>query len=259
MNSTSTSKYPILRVKNLNLSFKITNHKLGNLRDVFINMFTSPIRFLFERPKDITILEDINFEINRGEVVGLIGTNGSGKTSLCRTIAGMYGHDNSIDMNGKLRAIFDTSSVIHPELSGEENAWIITNIIYPELSKDQRAQIVKESLEFAELNEFIYSPFKTYSKGMKVRLFISIVSAKPCDLLILDEVFNGADTFFNEKISNRLTNIIKTSGAVIFISHEEQLIKDLCNRLIVLNNHKVVYDGNVEEGLELYHSNLGHL
>jgi ABC-type polysaccharide/polyol phosphate transport system ATPase subunit len=225
---------------------------MGNVRDFFIQIIQSPIRFMFRRPVKLEVLKDISFSIKRGEIVGLIGINGAGKTSLCRLITGMYGNKDEVKMDGTLRAIFNTSTVMHQELSGEENAWIITNIIYSNLDKKTRSDIVDEALHFAGLDEFIHAPFKTYSKGMKTRLFLSIISAKPCDLLILDEVFSGADAFFNERIASRILKVIKDSGSVIFISHEEELVKDVCNRIIVLGDKKILFDGNVEEGFKFY-------
>ena len=252
MNSTSKSNDTILEIKNLSLTYNVSYSKIGNLRDFFIKAVQSPLRFLFEKPAKLQILNNISFNIKRGEIVGIIGVNGAGKTSLCRLITGMYGQKDEVKMHGILRAIFDTGTVMHSELSGEENAWIITNIIYSKLPKEERISIVEEALHFAGLDEFVHAPFKTYSKGMKVRLFLSIISSRPCDLLILDEVFSGADTFFNEKISKRIKRVIQESGAVIFISHEEELVKEICNRVIVLGDKKVLYDGDVEAGCKFY-------
>jgi ABC-type polysaccharide/polyol phosphate transport system ATPase subunit len=263
MNSTSTSDIEpnktdvILSIKNLTLSYNLTLFQSRSIRDFFVEFFKSPFKFLFSRPGKLEVVQDLNLEILNGQKVGLVGINGAGKTSLCRTISGMYGIRDEIQVNGMIRAIFDTASVIHPELTGFENAGIITNIIYSNLPKDEREEIVRESLEFAELKDFINSPFKFYSKGMKVRLFLSIVSARPCDLLILDEVFNGADTFFNEKISKRIKSVIKDSGAVIFISHSEEILKEVCNRVIVLGSKKILFDGSVEDGIQFYNDKYG--
>jgi len=256
MKSTSISD-EVLVIKGLSLSFNLSLFQSKSIRDFFVEFMRSPMRFFFNRSSKLEVVKDLNLVIKRGERVGLVGKNGAGKTSLCRSITGMYGVKKEIQVNGQLRAIFDTASVVHPELSGRENAWIITDIIYSHLSKKERADIVKDSLEFSELKEFIDQPFKHYSKGMKVRMFLSIVSAAPCDLLILDEVFNGADQFFNEKISERIKNVIKQSGAVIFISHSEEIIKEVCNRVIVLGNRNVMFDGGVEEGMEFYKQRYG--
>ena len=204
------------------------------------------------RPQKLELLKNISFTLNPGERLALIGMNGSGKTSLCRAIAGMHGEQKAVKIEGEIRAIFDTNVVIQPELSGLENARILVNLLYTHFSKVERAEIVQESLEFSELGDFQYSAFKYYSKGMKARLFLSIISAKPCDLLILDEVFNGADEFFNTKITKRVKSIIQDSKSVIFISHESSLVKEICNRAIVLHNNKISFDGTPDEALAYY-------
>jgi ABC-type polysaccharide/polyol phosphate transport system ATPase subunit len=251
MNSTSTCD-TILEIKNLNISYKTTMFHGGGLRDAFTQLLTSPIKFLMRRPHNLDLLKDINLTIKKGEKVGLIGINGSGKTSLCRAIAGMHGLQKSIHVNGDVRAIFDTAVVIQPELSGEENAYILVNLLYPELSKAERISIAKEAIEFSELGEFQYSAFKYYSKGMKARLFLSIVSARPCDLLILDEVFNGADSFFNAKITKRVKEMIEKSHAVLFVSHSVDTLKEICERGVVIRDNGISFDGNINDAVDFY-------
>lgn len=256
MNSTSTSD-KILEIKDLTISYNFSQFRSVELRDFFIEFISSPIKFLFQRQQKVDVLKNFNLEVKRGEIVGILGINGAGKTTLCRTVSGMYGNRKEISINGTLRAIFDTASVVQPELSGRENAWIVTNILYSHLKKEERKQIVEDSLEFTELEQYVDAPFKHYSKGMKVRLFLSIVSAKPCELLILDEVFNGADKYFNDKISSRIKGVIENSGAVLFISHSEEIIREVCNRIIVIGRQKLLFDGGVEEGIEFYNKQFG--
>lgn len=257
MNSTSTCE-KVLQIKDLNISYKTSLFHGRSLRDAFIELLSSPLRFLMRRPHTLNLINNISLDVSRGERVGLVGVNGCGKTSLCRAIAGMHGAQDAIKVNGEVRAIFDTSVVVQPELSGEENAQILVNLMYPELPKEERKELVEEALEFSELGEFQYSAFKYYSKGMKARLFLSIVSARPCELLILDEVFNGADTFFNEKITTRIKTIIEQSHAVLFVSHSIETVREICNRVIVIQDNAIAFDGNAEEGLEFYLKNNKH-
>jgi ABC-type polysaccharide/polyol phosphate transport system ATPase subunit len=251
MNSTSTSK-KILEVKNLSITYKTSLFHGRGIRDAFVELLTSPLKFLMRRPQNLELIRDVSFNLGPGERLALIGVNGSGKTSLCRAIAGMHGEQKAVTINGEIRAIFDTNVVIQPELSGHENAKILVNLLYSHYTKEERKSIISESLEFSELGDFQYSAFKYYSKGMKARLFLSIISAKPCDLLILDEVFNGADEFFNEKITKRIKSIITDSKSVIFISHSSELVKEICNRAIVINNSRIAFDGTPEDALAHY-------
>lgn len=251
MNSTSTSD-AVLEINNLDITYKTSSFQNRSLRNAFVEMLTSPIQFLMRRPANLELLKDISFTLNKGERLGIVGVNGCGKTSLCRAIAGMHGKQDRIKVHGSTRAIFDTGVVIQPELSGKENAYILVNLMYPELSKEKRVELAEEALDFSELGDFRYAAFKQYSKGMKARLFLSVVSANPCDLLILDEVFNGADAFFNEKVTKRVKEMIEKSHSVIFISHSAELVKEICNRVIVLHNGKIAYDGNPEMAIDFY-------
>lgn len=253
MSSISTSnESTILKVENLDITYRLSFHGMRTVRDVFVKALNNPVKLLFREKPTLDLLENLSFELKKGERLGILGVNGSGKTSLCRTIAGMHGKNKKIKVKGSVRAIFDTSIVVQPELSGAENAWILTNLLYDTYPKQEREQIIKDALEFSELGEFAHTPFKHYSKGMKSRLFLSVVSARPCDLLILDEVFSGADTFFNEKITKRVEEMIRDSGAVIFISHQPELIDKVCNRVIVLHDKKIAFDGDPEKAVEFY-------
>lgn len=251
MKSTSTSN-EVISLKEFSLNYNHSTFSRGGFRDIFVSFLSSPLLFFMRRKKKISILKNINFTIDKGERVALIGANGVGKTSICRAIAGIYGKQPSIKVNGKVRAIFNTSTVVQAELTGRENIHILVNILYPEFNKQERLDIANDSIKFAELGKFIDSPFKHYSKGMCARLFLSVVSSRPADLLILDEVFAGADQFFNEKIAKRIKNIIAKSGAVIFISHDESTLKEVCNRGIVFHKGKIVHDSDIDSAIKFY-------
>src|SRR5690606_3638154 len=194
-----------------------------------------------------------NLTVNRGERIGVLGINGAGKTSLCRCIVGMITPNSGmISLNGRVRGIFDTSVGVIPELTGRENAALVGSLLFPELSKRQLSEIVEDAIEFSELGEFANVPFSKYSKGMQTRLSLSLVSSISTDLLVLDEVYDGADLYFQQKISKRISKVIKDSGAVIFVSHSLDQIKAVCNRLILLENSKITFDGKVEDGIQLY-------
>ena len=243
----------LITIKNMNLSFRLQYHRTDSLREIFINFTKSPFKSVFGDRDVLHVLQNINLTVNKGERIGIIGVNGSGKTSLCRVICEMYRPDSGkILINGEIRAIFDTSIGIQPELTGRENAQLIGRLMFSKMKKAQLVSLVEEALEFSELDNFVDIPYKYYSKGMQARLCLSLISAKACDVLILDEVFDGADTFFQKKISNRVLKMIKNSGAVIFVSHSPDQIRSACNRVIVLNDHRIHFDGGVEQGLEIY-------
>lgn len=254
MNSSSNSS-PIVTVEGLQLSYVIDHYTNRSVRDLFINLTKSPLKTLSTKERYYHVLNNINFEISHGDRVGLLGVNGAGKTSLCRCLAGMITPQHGrISINGSARAIFDTGVGILPDLTGRENAEVICSLIYPDISQQERNLIIKDALDFSELGEFLDVPFLKYSKGMQTRLSLSLVSAKGCDLLILDEVYDGADVFFQEKVSARVMRMIENSGAVLFVSHSIEQIEKTCNRLIILNKAKLVFDGEVSDGVKHYMS-----
>jgi ABC-type polysaccharide/polyol phosphate transport system ATPase subunit len=150
----------------------------------------------------------------------------------------------------EVRAIFDTGTGIMPELTGRENAYLLARLFFPDV-RDLKP-LVEEAIEFSELGHFIDIPFRQYSKGMQSRIMLSLISSKPTDILILDEVFDGADVFFQKKLSTRMKSFIENAGATIFVSHSSDQIRQVCNTLMVLKNGKISFLGNVEEGLNHY-------
>jgi ABC-type polysaccharide/polyol phosphate transport system ATPase subunit len=250
MPSTSTSDV-LLNLDRVNLVFKADVYRARTWRDVFTSLASNPVDFLVSSPDRIHIAKNVSFKISKGERVGIIGVNGAGKTSLCRCISGMYSPTSGkLETFGKVRAIFEPGIGIVPELTGRENAELLAKLMFP--GDPEQVSMVNEALEFSELGQFLDVAYKYYSKGMQARLCLSLISAKACDVLILDEVFDGADLFFKEKLSKRVLKMIEESGAVLFVSHSPEQVHEICNRVIWLHHGQVMFDGDVQEGIERY-------
>lgn len=250
MRSTSNSEV-ILTVEKLRIFFELEHFAHQGMRDVFISAFSHPFNYLF-RPKELLyVVDDISLEIHKGMRLGIVGNNGSGKTTLCRAIAGMIrAQEGSIKTTAEVRAIFDTGTGVLPELTGRENAYLLARLFFPEIK--ELAPIVEEAIDFSELGHFIDIPFNNYSKGMQSRLILSLISSVPTEILLLDEVLDGADIFFQKKIGARMEAFIKASGATVFVSHSYDQIKQVCTSLIVLHKGKIQFQGGVEEGWAVY-------
>jgi len=253
MNSISISEKHIANVKDLRLAYNMDYFEANNLRDFFVNGLKAPIDFLLKPKETFLALDNVNLTVNRGDRIGVLGHNGSGKTTLCRCLAGMLSPtDGEVETHGEVRPIFNTTISVLPELTGRENAQMLALLLFPEMTEKERENLVNEGLEFAELGNFLDVPFKSYSRGMQARLCLSVITAKPCDLLILDEVFEGADQAFQKKISKRTMSLIEESGAVILVSHFPEHIEMSCNRVVIMEKSKLIFDGSVEEGIKLY-------
>ncbi len=243
--------HEIVSIEKMRLVFPTRVHRPNSLRDVFVKTLTNPTEVLLRKPQYLEVIRSLDLSVAKGDRIALMGVNGAGKTSLCRAIAGFYRPTSGdITVRGEVRAIFDTMIGIYPELTGRENAFILAGLLFPKLKS--REELLKEALDFSELGHFLDTPFKYYSNGMQVRLCLSVLTMEPTDLLILDEVFEGADQFFREKIALRTLQMIEKSGAVIFVSHNEDQLLRVCNRAVILRHGELYFDGDLREGLERY-------
>lgn len=248
----------LIEVKNLDLAFPLRTYKNSTVRDVVLSTLKNPIS-LFKEENAFHALKNINFQVTAGERIGLLGVNGAGKSTLCRCLSGFYTPPKGeIIRRGNVRALFESSLAMFPELSGRENLKVLAEIFY-DYKTCNLPKIIEESIEFSELGDFIEAPIKTYSKGMLLRLSLSLLSALPTDILILDEVFDGADEFFREKLSRRIKNLIDNSGVVIFVSHQDIQLLEVCTRVLLINNGSIIYDGSPEEALKAYREKFSDL
>lgn len=252
MNSTTTSD-KILIIRNLNLSFRLRHYQPRSLRELFVSKIHSANHNTLPSREILPVLRNINLTLRRGDRLAILGVNGGGKTTLCRCIADiLHPASGTITIRGKCRAVFNTQVGLIPELTGRENARLLMRLMFQQESIRSIERMTQEACEFSGLNSFLDTPFETYSQGMKARLCLSVITAKSSDLLILDEVYDNTDCFFQEKMSARLKKFIANSQSVIFVSHSPDYIRRVCNRAIVLHQGKIVFNGDVESALAAY-------
>jgi ABC-type polysaccharide/polyol phosphate transport system ATPase subunit len=252
MTSTTPSE-EILAIRRLNLVFRLRYHQRRTIRSAVLGAVRSPLDALVRAKDSLHVLKDIDLTVRKGDRLALLGVNGSGKTSLCRSIAGMFQPaSGTVRLRGECRGIFDTHVGIIPELTGRENARLLARLMYPGIGEAQLRGLVDEAVAFSELGSFLDVPFETYSQGMQARIFLSVATALPTDLLILDEVYDNTDQFFQRKMTARLMDFIERSGAVIFVSHSPEHVRKICSRAVVLHQSRVAYDGTVDKAMEAY-------
>lgn len=243
----------VVSLDKVGVCFSLDFYLEGTLRSKFVQAVSSPLTLLGKNGTPLWALKDISFSVKNGDRVGILGRNGAGKTTLCRLISSMIKETTGIKkINGEVRGIFNTTIGVIPELTGRENLELVSVFVYPTISKSERRALVEEVIDFAELGPQIDTSFQHYSRGMQARLFLSLVSARPADIIILDEVYDGADIFFQKRVAKRFNDLINLTGASLFVSHNPEQIRAACNRVVVLDYGQIIYDGSVEKGIDHY-------
>ena len=209
-----------------------------------------------EKLKDVHALKDIDLHIKSGERVGIIGRNGSGKSTILKTIAGIYPVESgSVDVGGKIMALFDLILGFDLESTGREN--IMYRGLLLGATPDEINKRTQEIIDFSELGEFIDYPVKSYSSGMLVRLAFSVSTSLTGEILLLDEVIAAGDLGFIKKAEQRMMNLIDESDIMVFVTHNLQMAEQVCNRVILLNQGDLIYDGKPAETIKVYRELMG--
>ena len=199
----------------------------------------------------VDVLRDISFSLGSGERLGLIGGNGAGKTTLLRALAGIYEPVwGRVRMRGRIGTLLDTQLGMNMELTGVENVRL--RCLFHGMSKSRIRAVLDNVAEFAELGDFISLPVKTYSSGMLVRLAFGLATAITPDILLMDEWFMAGDITFLEKARKRLETLVQESDALIMSSHQPDVVRQWCTRLIWLENGQIRRDGPTDEVLDAY-------
>ncbi len=203
------------------------------------------------RNKEFWALQDINFELRRGETLGIIGLNGAGKTTILKLLHGLIKPTRgSITVNGTMQALIELGGAFKPMLSGRENILVSASVLG--IRKKDLLQRLEEIIEFAGLKDFIDSPVMIYSSGMKVRLGFSVALLIQPEILLLDEILAVGDIAFQMKCLDRVAQIREQAGGAIFVSHNLNQIRRLCTKCILLDHGKMVMLGEPSEVIDAY-------
>ena len=196
-------------------------------------------------------LRDVSFEINNGEVLGIIGKNGAGKSTLLKLLSSITSPTNGeINYNGRIASLLEVGTGFHPELTGKENIFLNGAILG--MSKQDIETKINEIIEFSGCSKYIDTPVKRYSSGMKVRLGFAVAAHLEPEILIVDEVLAVGDAEFQKKCITKMQDVSKSGRTILFVSHNLSSIRNLCNRVIVLDKGSCIYDGDVENGINKY-------
>lgn len=202
--------------------------------------------------EEFLALEDINITVNHGERVGIIGHNGAGKSTLLKLICRITApSEGSIEMNGRIASMLEVGTGFHPELSGRENIYMNGAILG--MTKAEIDKKIEDIIDFSECRQFIDTPVKRYSSGMYVKLAFSVAAHLDSEIMIMDEVLAVGDMAFQRKCIGKMSQVSKDEGrTILYVSHNMNTIRQLCDRVIVLDHGHLVFDGDVEEAIALY-------
>ena len=231
------------------------NHVTKKFSQLSQKTFKEFIPALFRGEKtsqSFTALDDINFEIKKGETVGIIGPNGSGKSTILKLIAGvMSPNSGKIFVQGKISPLIELGAGFHPELTGIENIYLNGSILG--LSRKEITKNLQSIIDFAELKDFVNQPVKHYSSGMYMRLAFAVAVHVHPEILIVDEILAVGDTAFQEKCFKRMEEFKKSKDVtIIFVSHSMAQVEKFCTRAIYINDHHLQFDGKPKLAIEKY-------
>lgn len=231
-----------IKVENLSKSFKLPTERSGSIKQSIFNLFRGVKGY-----KEQQILKNINFEVKKGEFLGIVGRNGSGKSTLLKILAGVYypekGH---VTINGNLIPFIELGVGFNPELSGRENVYLNGALLG--FSNKEMDDMYDEIVHFAELENFMDQKLKNFSSGMQVRLAFSIAIKAQGDILVLDEVLAVGDEAFQAKCNQFFNKIKKDkSKTVILVTHSMENVRQYCNHAILIRDGIVKIDGSPED------------
>ena len=247
-----------IRVENLGKQYKLGGHKSGSFRESLSRMFRKPEHDNHSPStahpvpsSEFWALKDINFEIKRGEAVGIIGRNGAGKSTLLKILSRITEPTRGrYEIFGRVSSLLEVGTGFHPELTGRENVYLNGTILGMK-RREVKAKF-DEIVAFSGVEKFIDTPVKHYSSGMKVRLAFSVAAHLEPEILIIDEVLAVGDAEFQKKCLGKMEDVTGEGRTVLFVSHNMGAVQALCSRGICLKSGKILFDRNVDDCISEY-------
>lgn len=240
-----------ISVKNLHKSFRLPTEQSSGLKQAFFNRLRGVKGYT-----DYKVLKGLDFEIKKGEFIGVIGRNGSGKSTLLKILAGIYYPEKGeVTVNGTLIPFIELGVGFNPELTGRENVYMNGALLG--FSNEEMDKMYDDIWKFAELEKFQDQKLKNYSSGMQVRLAFSIAIRAQGDILLLDEVLAVGDAAFQKKCNDYFKELRDENKTVILVTHSMKNVEEFCTRAILIEDGKITRDGKPKEIATEYNKILG--
>ena len=244
--STGATTQPLLALDRVSLCYRLAKQRLPSFKDYAIHWVKGTLTY-----ESFWALSEVSFEVARGEVVGIVGRNGAGKSSLLKVVSGVLEPTTGrVQFDGRLAPILELGTGFDHELTGRENIFL-NGMLLGRTRREIRERL-DEIIDYSELGDFIESPIRAYSSGMLARLGFSIASAWTPDLLILDEVFAAGDAAFTRKCEKRLAGFRDAGVTILLVSHSASIVLETCTRALWLERGKLIADGEPEEVVASY-------
>lgn len=239
-----------MKVDNVSMKFNLSSEKVDNVKEYVIKMIKKELMY-----QEFWALRDINFEVKKGDRLGIMGLNGAGKSTLLKIVSGVLkATEGTVTTNGKIAPLLELGAGFDRQYTGSENIFLYGAMLG--FSKEFLEEKYKEIVEFSELGSFIDVPVKNYSSGMRARLGFSVATIVEPDILILDEVLSVGDAKFRKKCENRIQSMFDKGVTVLFVSHSTQQVLRICNRGILLEQGRLIAEGSAEEVVSFYESKM---
>ncbi|MBE6035715.1 MAG: ABC transporter ATP-binding protein [Clostridiales bacterium] len=240
----------MIKISNVSMNYRIQRENIKSIKEYLINIAKGTVTY-----EEFHALDNISIEIKKGEVVGIIGKNGAGKSTLLKIIAGILSPTKGeIIITGNIAPMLELGAGFDPDLTARENIYLNGAILgYTKEFLDNKYE---EIVEFSELKEFMEQPIRTYSSGMMMRLAFSIATLVEPEILIVDEILSVGDAHFAEKSGKRMRELMEGGTTVIMVSHIMEQIEKFCNRVIWLENGKIIMDGLTDKVCQAYLKNI---
>lgn len=233
-------------VNDVSKKFKIGYKRRQSVLSRFITLVSGK-----EPQKSFQVLKNISFDINAGEIAGIIGENGSGKSTLLRIITGIYEKDNgTVAVNGKLISLINLYAGLQERLNLRDNIFLYSAIFG--LNKKEIKKKYNSIIEFSELKEFVNTKIYQFSLGMKQRLAFSVAIHSDPDIMLLDEEFGAGDEEFRYKSINKIKSLVANGATILLVSHNLDLLKKHCHKVIWLHEGKILMEGKSKEVIDAY-------
>ena len=230
-----------IKVDNVSIKFNLSQEKLDSLKEYVLKLVQGKVKY-----NEFWALQDVNFTLNKGDRIGILGLNGAGKSTLLKVIAGVYKPTTGkVTRKGVLAPLLELGAGFDQQYTARENIYLYGAVLgYSKAFIDEKFD---EIVEFSELQNFLDVPLKNFSSGMKSRLGFAICTAMNPDILILDEVLSVGDAKFRKKSEKRVTDMFEDGVTVLFVSHSLEQVKRICNKAMILDHGKMLAFGDIDE------------